>query len=76
MAEWDDENFDYEEEYEEYPRDPAIDAAKVKILEFFSSDRTTVFYLTQLQVNVWKIESDNSKYYAQLSLVSAIQSEH
>jgi hypothetical protein len=48
---WEDEDFDYEEENaEEYPRDPAIDAAKAKIRGFFSNHRTTVFYVTQLQV--------------------------
>lgn len=50
MAEWENGDFDYEEEYEEYPRDAAIDAAKVKISEFFNNHRTTVFYITQLQV--------------------------
>jgi len=46
--EWD----EHEREWEEYPRDAAIDAAKIAVKSFFqdSEHRKSVFYLMQLQV--------------------------
>jgi hypothetical protein len=50
--EWDEWNPD--DEYEGYPRDAAIDAAKEVLAKFFAVNRDAVFYLTQLQVTFEK----------------------
>jgi len=49
---WDESNS--HEEFEEYPRDPAVDAAKEALKKFFALHRDTVFYMTQLQVTFEK----------------------
>jgi hypothetical protein len=52
MVDWDEFEEGSDEEYEEYGRDEAIDAAKDTLLKFFQNpqERKTVFYVMQLQV--------------------------
>jgi hypothetical protein len=40
---------DYEPEQEEYPRDPAIDAAARRVRDFFDAQPARVFYSTQIE---------------------------